>query len=444
MEATSIFGALSPRSFILYNSMTIFALIDCNNFFASCERVFNPALDKKPIVILSSNDGCIIARSNEAKKMGIPMGAPYYQWKNLCLKNQVYVFSSNFELYCDMSHRIMTTLKELCPQLEIYSIDEAFLSLDEIPPAERFSYALHIRKTLKTWTGIPVSIGLGPTKTLAKIANHLAKKETCSGVFDFCEPSLQEKILATYPVENLWGIGQNLAFRLKHLNIHTAKELRDSNPKILRKQFSVVMERLIQELQGTSCLALEGIATKKQIQTSRSFGKPVNQLTELEEALSHYTAKACLKLRDLDCTALGVSVFLHTNLFSQKNPHYANSQSFYFAEPSCDTRDFIGAAKKCLRLLYKPGFYYHKVGVILLDLNPKTLQQADFFSSKKDSQKSAVLMNILDNLQERFGHKALFLCAEGLRREWQVKCNRRSSRYTTQWEELPIVQCKSD
>lgn len=419
--------------------MTIFALIDCNNFFASCERAFNPALDKKPVLILSSNDGCIIARSNEVKKMGIPMGAPYYEWRTLCQKNQVQVFSSNFELYSNMSHRIMTALEELCPELEIYSIDEAFLSFDRLNKADWLTYALHIRKTIKAWTGIPVSIGLAPTKTLAKIANHQAKKYSSTGVFNLCDQKEQEKILAHFPVEDLWGIGRNLAPQLKQLKIHTARDLRDSNPKILRKQFSVVMERIIQELQGVSCLNLESIEQQKQIQYSRSFGKPVTDLAELEEALSHYIASACSKLRQFDSLANGIYVFLHTNPFSKKVRPYSNSTSRYFPEPTSDTRDLIRDGKKCLKTLFKPGFIYSKIGIILLNLSPQGVRQGDFFSEKPD-KKSAALMSLIDNSHQHWGKKALFFCAEGLDRKWLVRCDRRSPRYTTHWEELVKVK----
>ncbi len=414
--------------------MKTFALVDCNNFFASCERIFNPKLEGKPIVVLSNNDGCIIARSQEAKKLGIPMGAPYYQWRALCQKNNVHVFSSNFELYGDISDRIMTALTLLCQDIEIYSIDEAFLTFDDLTLIE----AKHIRKTLKTWIGIPVSIGIAPTKTLAKIANAIAKKQTQEGVFDLRNPKICDALLSQFPIEDIWGIGKQLAKRLKSLNIHTAKELRDANLKTLRKQFSVVMERMIQELRGISCLALESVQPRKQIITSRSFGKSVTTLPELQEALSHYTARACFKLRRQQSLAHGICVFLRTGFFNAKETQYQNSLVYYFSEPSADTRYILSIAKTCLEKIFKPEFKYHKTGIILLDLIPDHIQQFNLLADR-DPIKSKLVMKTLDQINGQMGDNTLFFGAEGITREWRIKCDRRSPRYTTCWKELAIV-----
>jgi DNA polymerase V len=251
--------------------MSVFALIDANNFFASCERVFSPSLNKKPIVVLSNNDGCIIARSNESKNLGIPMGVPYYQWRIHCQKNKVHVFSSNFELYGDLSTRLMSLLSGFCPSLEVYSIDEAFLMFHEKQFADLMLSLLALRSHVLQCLGLPVCIGIASTKTLAKIANHIAKKKTLNGVFDLRDPAVQENVLEEFPIEDIWGIGRQLSKKLKAKAIHTAKQLRDSNISSMRRQFGVVMERIIQELRGSSCLPLETIQPRKQIRYSRSF-----------------------------------------------------------------------------------------------------------------------------------------------------------------------------
>ena len=236
--------------------MTIFALVDCNNFFASCERVFNPKLKDKPVAILSNNDGCIIARSNEVKKLGIPMGAPYYKYKELCEKHNVYVFSSNYQLYGDMSNRVMESLRILAPELEVYSVDEAFLRLDSLAWMELEEYGKLLQGKIKMWTGIPISIGIAHTKTLAKIANHLAKKST--GVIDLRNTELVDVELSSLAVEEIWGIGKQLSLSLNNLGIYTAKQLKDADPKLIRKRFGVVGERVVQELNGNSCYDYSG------------------------------------------------------------------------------------------------------------------------------------------------------------------------------------------
>lgn len=417
--------------------MSIFALVDCNNFYASCERVFNPRLEKKPIIVLSNNDGCVIARSNEAKKLGIPMGAPYYQWHYFCQKNRVHVFSSNYVLYGDMSHRVMTILESFCPDIEIYSIDECFLSLNHFKGIDLFTYAKHMKQAIKMYTGIPVSIGIGPTKTLAKMANHIAKKQIVEGVFHI---EKYEKILENFPVEDIWGIGRQLSKKLKYSGIETAKHLHDADLKTLRRKFSVTLEKTIQELRGISCLPLEDITPpRQQIMSSRSFGKLVTRLDELEESLSHYTAIACLKLRQQNCYANGIYVFLHTNFFRQKDMQYGNGVSYHFPFPSCDTTYIIHIAKMCLKRIFKSGYHYQKAGIMLLDLIPKQIQQYDLFAVNENSKRET-LINAIDHINEKLGKNTLFFCAEGIERSWQTKAAMKSPRYTTQWKELPHVR----
>lgn len=419
--------------------MPIFALVDCNNFYASCERAFNPRLEGKPVVVLSNNDGCVVARSNEAKKLGIPMGAPFFKWKDMIYKNKVHVFSSNYELYGDMSHRVMTLLSQSCPDIEIYSIDEAFLILDGFNWQDLMTYAKTLRQNIKTWTGIPVSVGLGPTKTLAKMANSLAKNQTTEGVFTLCDEIIREQILSEYPIEKIWGVGRRLAERLSKFDINTAKDLRDSDPKLLRREFSVVMEKIVYELQGISCIGLESIQPRKQIISSRSFGKKITKLEELQEAVSHYAKIASLKLRNQKSVAASICVFLHTNLFNEKEPQYGNSATFRFPEPTADTSYIIRMAKKCLSHIFKSGYQYQKTGVMLLDLRPNTIKQYDLLT-REAVQKNQSLLKTIDSINEMYGRNTIFYCAEGISRAWQMRNERLSPRYTTRWSELVEVK----
>lgn len=416
--------------------MPIFGLVDCNNFYASCERVFNPRLENKPIVILSNNDGCIIARSNEAKALGIPMGAPYFQWRKHFELYNVQVFSSNFELYGDLSARVMSSLAKLCPEMEIYSIDEAFLQLDEWENPR--DYALTIRKLIKQWTGIPVSIGLSTTKTLAKCANKLAKNHSPSGVFDLITKEQQDMHLAYLPVGDVWGIGRRLTKQMQQLHITTAKTLRDQDPIFLRKKFNIMVEKINRELRGMSCLSLESVQSKKQIMCSRSFGKKVNQLKDLEEAVSHYTATACVKLRKQHSVAAGVLVFLQKKYLSDE--HESNSKATYFAQPSDNTSDIIRTALQNLQKIYQPHCFYHKAGVLLLDLQSNRIQQSDLLAETNVSKKQ--LMSAIDSINESMGKNTLFFAAEGTEKTWKIQSQYRSPRYTTAWSELAVIQCK--
>ncbi|MES2218445.1 MAG: Y-family DNA polymerase [Pseudomonadota bacterium] len=421
--------------------MTLFALVDCNNFYASCERVFNPALEGKPIIVLSNNDGCVIARSNEAKQF-IEMGAPYFKCRPICEKQGIAAFSSNYELYGDMSTRVMSCLQSFCPEIEIYSIDEAFLSFATFNNFNLLDYSTEIKTRVKACTGIPVSIGVAPTKTLAKIANHIAKKQTTTGVFVLGDPQAIVAALAHFPVASIWGVGRRIAARLNKFAIYTAGDLMRADPKLMRREFSVVMEKLIAELNGISCIPLEELPpAKQQIMSSRSFGTPIVLLSELEESVSTYAARACLKLRNQQSVAGGIYVFLHTNPFRPDQKQYSNTFSYQFTQPTDDTRSIVTQAKLCMKKIYKPGFYYKKAGVMLLNLMPKEMQQYDLFNKTVKSN-SAEVMNVLDKINQRFGKKTLFLCAEGIKQPWQARRNKISKRYTTQWHELAKVICK--
>jgi DNA polymerase V len=411
----------------------LFALMDCNNFYVSCERAFNPTLEKKPVIVLSNNDGCIISRSSEAKQLSIPMGAPFYQWKAFCVKHQVQVFSSNYELYGDMSQRVMSLLTEFNHNTEIYSIDEAFLLLSTKTSFDELS---KLRHTIKMCTGIPISIGVGSTKTLAKIANQMAKT-LASGVFFHAD---QDDYLTRFSVDKIWGVGRRLAAKLNQLNIDTAQQLKDADPEIIRLHFNVTLEKTVRELKGTPCLTLESTQPRKQIISSRSFGKPVTALSDLEEAVSHYMSIAAKKLRSQQSAAQAVYVFLQTNVFKDRLPQYGNGATYPLSAPTSDTRDLISAAKACLRKIYRKTYQYNKAGVMLLDIAPAKTQQYDLLSPVLDDKSSRVMQTI-DTINHHLGKNTLFIAAEGITRSWLIKSDKRSLRYTTRWGELPIVFC---
>lgn len=416
---------------------TYFGLIDCNNFYASCERVFNPALNNKPVVVLSNNDGCIVARSNEAKALGIPMGVPFYQYRELCKKYGVYVFSSNYALYGDMSARVMKSLALLCQHLEIYSIDEAFIRVSNLSDQELAEYGQHLRNKVQQWTGLTVSIGFAPTKTLAKIANNIAKKQVWHGVLSLTDEKQRSHFLSQLSVDMIWGIGSRLAEQMKSIGIFTAKHLYDSDVKMMRKKFSVMVERIIYELRGVSCLNLENFSPRKQIRASRSFGRTVTELSELEEAISYYAVRACQKLREQRSKVRSIYVFIRTNSFSQEK-QYRQGYFQSFIMPTQDTRVVIAAAKECLKRIYQSGFRYHKAGIILTDLIDERLQQPDLFASC-ESAKQIQLMKVMDTINHKMGEHTLFPLAQGVKKEWLVRSDRRSPRYTTNWDELVIA-----
>ena len=411
----------------------MFALVDCNNFYASCERVFDPSLNGRPLVVLSNNDGCVIARSEEAKALGIPMGVPFFKQKAVIEKNRISVFSSNYQLYGDMSQRVMDSLRLFAPDMEVYSIDEAFLRLDSFRYHDLSEYCKNIRARVLQWTGIPVSIGIGPSKVLAKVANRIAKKKTRDGVFDIRNPKTQDEILRNLKTEKIWGIGRRWAERLDRIGIKQALELRDASPTLIRKQLSVVGERILRELRGQSCIDLEDVQPRKSILSSKSFGKTVTQKEAIAEALANYTARACEKLRKQNSRAQAVQVFVQTSQFreTQYNSEFACALSM----PTSDTRKIVQAARFCLDRIYKRGYSYKKTGVLLLDLIPASLQQQHLFA-ETDCRQDDRLMNVLDRINEEHGSDTLFLGAQGVEREWKMRCGLRSPRYTSQWNEL--------
>ena len=416
--------------------MTNYALIDCNNFYVSCERVFQPRLENRPVIVLSNNDGCIISRSNEAKQLGLPMGAPFFKWEAFCKLNQVTVFSSNYELYGDMSRRIMRLLNLEFPAMEIYSIDEAFVFLQNEIKIEDM---VALKANIKQCVGIPISIGVGKTKTLAKIANHAAKNKTSSGVFYLEQDIAGFTLLQHFSVDKIWGIGRRLTASLNKLGITTAAQLYRADPKYLRTHFGVTVEKIVREIQGVSCLSLEAVQPRKQIISSRSFGKPVTELSELEEAISHYAAIASEKLRQQKSVTQAVAVFIQTNVFQASTACYENSVALPFPFATADTRDIIRLAKKCVKCLYRKGYRYQKVGLILLDLMPASLKQYDMLTVDNDA-KSAKLMATVDKINRMSAKDILFYCAEGIDQKWKMRRDRRSPRYTTHWNELVKVK----
>lgn len=413
----------------------MFALIDCNNFYVSCERAFNPRLENKPVIVLSNNDGCIISRSNEAKKLKIPMGAPFHQWQAFCKRHHVFVFSSNYELYGDMSQRVMLLLNQFNESMEIYSIDEAFLFFKE---KIGFDELIELRNYIKMSTGIPISIGLGPTKTLAKVANSIAKIST-TGVYIFS--GAEDSILSSLPVDKVWGVGHAIARRLQVLHIDTAQKLQQADPKMIRLHFSVTLEKTVQELNGIPCLSLEDQQPRKQIVSSRAFGQLITRLEDLEEAVSHFIHRATKKLRKQFSSTSGVYVFLQTNVFNAKQPQYANGVMYPIPFPTNNTGYLITIAKKCLRHIYKTGYQYHKAGIMLLELTEDTVKQYDMFL-KVINEKDMKLMQTIDKLNKNFGKNTIFYAAEGIKRNWEMRSKKLSFRYTTRWTELPRVKCR--
>lgn len=412
------------------------ALIDCNNFFVSCERVFQPRLENKPVVVLSNNDGCIISRSNEAKQLNIPMGAPFYQWKYFCAKHQVTVFSSNFELYGDMSQRVMSLLYDFSSQLEIYSIDEAFLHLDE---NTTFEDMLKLQQRIKQCTGMPVSIGVGATKTLAKLANYIAKNTQKPDIFFLLEDKMH--YLSSIPVSKIWGIGRNLTEKLLQLNIDTADKLRQTDAKEIRMHFNVTVEKTVRELNGIPCLTDMDNPPKKQIISSRSFGKAVTELSELEEAVSCYVMLAAKKLRKQKSVSSAIYVFLQTNVFTENQARSNQGAMLPLPVPTADSRYLIKAAKQCLQKIYRKSHRYHKAGIMLLDISSATNTQYDLFTEAQNN-KSVQMMQVMDNINLKLGKHAIFLGAEGTKKEWAIKCDQRSLRCTTRWDELMTVMCQ--
>ena len=411
----------------------MYALIDCNNFFASCEQLFNPKLQGKPVVVLSSNDGCVIARSAEAKKLGVPMGAPAFMHRSLFLQYNVITLSSNFTLYGDMSKRVMETLKTFDLPLEVYSIDEAFMLLGEAD----LKFGEEIRNKVLKWTGIPLSIGIAPTKTLAKVATHLAKKQ--GGVLSLPDENTAHPYLEKFPVENVWGIGRRLKKRLYSSGIFTANDLKNQSDVWVKKNLSIAGLRTVWELRGTPCIeCLEGTSLKKSIVSSRSFGQKITTLTKLKEAVSTFMSRAARKLRKEKLKAYFVVVFITSDPYKEKPFSY--SASFHLPLPSSFKPDLIACALRLLENIFEEGVSYKKAGVMVGELISEDDTQLDLFSKDSKGVHKKALMSSLDKINNKFEKRMVTFASEGTVKNWATKQVSRSPAYTTSWDELPQVK----
>ena len=422
----------------------LLALVDCNNFYVSCERVFRPDLIGKPVAVLSNNDGCIVARSKEVKDLGIKMGVPVFQVQQLINQHQIQLFSSNYTLYADMSSRVMSTLESFAPTMEVYSIDEAFLDLTGVCHRNPTAYGQHIRKAVVRATGIPVCVGLAPTKTLAKLANFAAKKwKHTEGVLDLSDPIRREKLMKLVPVGEVWGIGSKTTAKLNKMGIITVWDLACQSSQRIHTQFNVVVARTVMELNGIACMELEDITpNKQQIVCSRSFSRRLTTYSELSQALSEFCSRAAEKLRHQHSVTGCISIFIRTSPFNPQEPHYERSATLKLTSSTQDTRTLINAANRLLAEIFRKGYDYQKCGVQLSHIQPAiTLGQTELFAFADDSlpTENRPLMATLDQINRRFPKK-LSIAATGTDKSWQPKTERISQRYTTDWKELAKVK----
>lgn len=420
--------------------MNLFALVDCNNFYVSCERVFNPRLEGHPVIVLSNNDGCVVARSQEARQLGIGMGEPFFKIKELCSKKGVIVYSSNYELYGNLSGRVMAILAAVAPDLQVYSIDEAFLWFSSSNTSEEVvAQCKNIRSRIKQWIGIPTSIGIAPSKTLAKIATKLAKKSV-AGVVDLSSVGFQEEVLKGFPIGEVWGIGARSEATVHALGIQTAWDFCKQNPSFIRRHMGIVGERMLWELRGMSCLPLqEEQQANKTVTCSRSFGRCVCNQESLAEALSTHVASACEKLREQQVCARAMYVYIMALVNSSTGERSCSGTTASFSVPTNCTPDMIHRAKECLSHLFCEGQRYKKCGVVMLDLVSEKSICPDLFLDCVPTKRRKIL-NTVDAINARFGRHSLFYGAMGIDQGWASRSDNHSRRYTTRWDELAIVQ----
>lgn len=418
------------------------ALVDVNNFYASCETIFNPKLAGRPVVVLSNNDGCVVARSAEAKALGIKMAVPWFQLKDLAKQHDIVALSSNYTLYADMSNRVMSILADMAPSQEVYSIDECFLDLTGI--ADLVTHGRDIRERIRQWTGLPVCVGIASTKTRAKLANHVAKKRPqWQGVFDIesLSQSEQDQLLSEIEVGEVWGVGRKISARLQAMGIHTVQQLRDADAKAIRDQFSVVVERTVEELRGIACIEIEtDTPNKQQIISSRSFGQEVESFEDLREAVLSYIARAAEKLRSQESIAGAVQVFIHTNLFKLNQPSYSRSFLYPLPTPTDDTLMLGRHAVAGLGRIYRKGYRYKKAGVMLTDLSPKAMRQATLFDDTTAQERRERLNAALDRVNLKYGRGTAAVAGAGIRKVWTMQRGNLSPEYTTSWEGLPSAR----
>ena len=418
-----------------------FALVDCESFYASCERVFRPDLKNIPIVVLSNNDGCVIARSTEAKKMGIAMGVPWFKVRELFLKQNGQVFSSNFTFYGDMSARVMNILEGFVPRVEIYSIDEAFLDLDSLKENYNlYDFGCHIRSIVRQWTGIPVRIGIAPNKTLSKIAiNEIKRTNQPTSVMHLSNKKQIEDALKHTPVHKVWGVGRRLTNHLNNAGILTALDLANVSPRNIRKQFSVVLERTVRELKGERCLDLDDdISSKKQIVVSRSFGERVSDLKTLKPIVSNFAVRAAEKLRHERRKCSQISVFVRTSPFNQNKPQHSGIKTIELFSPTNDTRDILAATKKGLLPIFKSGYDYAKAGIILNKFSDETVRQQLLFKDPDSPKENTEFMHYIDQMNAY--ETQIYFASQNTKKWSPMKQNMTSPKYTTSWYELPIAK----
>ena len=421
------------------------AIVDCNSFYAACERLFKPELHGKPVVVLSNNDGCIVSRTDEAKALGIRMAGPFYQNRKEIEENKVAVFSSNYHLYGDISNRVMDTLRILSPSVEVYSVDECFLDLNGIEPSKLYDYSLYLKHTTELWTGIPVSVGVAPTKVLSKVANRLAKKDKIGtrGVMVLQTPEQQMEALMRTEIEDVWGVGTAGSRKLRMFNINTAWDLRNMNEDWVRNNLGgVVGVRLLKELKGLPCIDMKDpLLKKKVIATTRMFGKPVYELRELKEAVATYVSRATEKLRRKQCAARAISVFIVFNnrKINQEYEPTSRSLSFCMPEATYLTHQIIGYAMALVEGLYREGDKYIKAGVILSEIVPCGSVQFNLFT-EPESAEAQKLMHIMDNINFGIRDDMVKFAVAGTTRNWKMRQEMRSQRFTTRWDELCEVK----
>ena len=417
--------------------MNSIAIIDVNNFYVSCERVFNPKLENKPVVVLSNNDGCAISRSNEAKALGIKMGTPWFKFKEFAKQENVTALSSNYTLYLDMSHRVMTLLSKFSPDQEVYSIDESFLDLTSFKSKDLIQYSQQIKTKIKQWTGLPVSIGIGSTKTLSKLANHIAKKNSSfKGVcnLNVMDQDTLETWMSHIPVNEVWGVGRSLALKLNQLSIISVLDLKLADPDYIRQQFSIVLEKTVRELNGLICMELKDIAEpNKEIMVSRSFGRRVKDKQELIEAVTAYTSRAAERMRKQESVATSLYIYIRTSPHDDKK-QYANGINIPLFQPTDDSMALTNAALLGLDYIYREGFDYQKAGVTLCNLTSKDKMQGNLFKDTIAHSR----MKIMDTINQRWKGK-LKLGSEGVTKEWEMKAQFKSRNYTTDWDQLMIA-----
>ena len=420
----------------------MFALVDVNSFYASCEKVFRPDLQGKPIVVVSNNDGCIISLSREAKQIGIKMGEPYFKFKEKLYPSKVYVFSSNYALYADLSSRVMQTLTDLAPAIEIYSIDEAFVNVSGVSHClslEAFGHQMRT-EVLKN-TGLNVGVGIAPTKTLAKLANYAAKRwASTGGVVDLSGRERQRKLLEKVPVEEVWGVGRRITKKLNAMGITTALELAEASSWVIRKHFNVVLERTARELRGEPCLDLEEFTpTKQQIICSRSFGHRITQYEEMHQAICAYAERAAEKLRGEHQYCRFISVFVRTSPHADNEIYYGNQASVTLMTPTNDSRDIIRAATEALGRIWLDGYRYMKAGVMLADFFSSGVAQLNLFDDNRLRANSAALMEMMDSVNHS-GKGKIWFAGQGIEKSWAMKREMLSPAYTTRYADLPVAK----